>query len=323
MVLLDLLLLLLGIALLAGGGEALIRGALGLAERTGLSPLLAGLVIVGFGTSMPELVVSLDALLGGHPDIAVGNVVGSNIANILLILGLCALVTPLAVTALGLWRDALTMIGATLLFLALAAAGPLDWHAGLALLALLAAYLGISYYTERKAPDSAAAVVHEAEAGMLERHPHVVAYSVGAVLLGLLLLIAGSRVVLAGAVGIAGSLGISEALIGLTLVAVGTSLPELTVSFIAALRRRAEVAVGNILGSNIFNVLGILGVSACLRPIAVEGRIASIDQWVMLGAAVALLVFLVIGRGLNRAEGAILLSCYVGYVGASAAGVLA
>ncbi len=320
----DGLLLLLGIALLTGGGEALIRGALGLAERTGLSPLLVGLVVVGFGTSMPELVVSVDAVLGGHPDIAVGNVVGSNIANVLLILGLCAVVTPLYITPLGLRRDAVTVIGATVLFLFFATGdGVFGWQAGLVLLSSLAAYLTLSYYTERRATDSPTATVHQAEASALERHPHSVARSVAVVLLGFVLLIGGSRIVLIGAVGIARGLGVSEALIGLTLVAVGTSLPELTISFISALRRQADVAVGNILGSNIFNLLGILGVAACVQPLTVEGRIASIDQWVMLGAAVALVLFLLTGHRLNRLEGAALLSCYIGYIGASYVGLLA
>jgi cation:H+ antiporter len=317
------LLLLLGISLLAGGGDSLIRGALGLSERTRLSPLLVGIVVVGFGTSMPELVVSVDAVLDGHPDIAVGNVVGSNIANILLILGLCAVVTPLYVTPLGLLRDAATVIGATLLFLVLTAGGGvLGWWAGLLLLSTLAAYLILSYFTERGATGSPAASVHQAEAGALERYPHSLARSLGAVLLGLLLLIAGSRIVLVGAVGFASSLGVSEALTGLTLVAVGTSLPELTISFISALRRQADVAVGNILGSNIFNLLGILGIAACVQPLAVEGRIASIDQWVMLGAAIALVLFLLTGRRLSRIEGALLLTCYVGYIWASYVGLL-
>jgi cation:H+ antiporter len=319
----DGMLLLLGIALLAGGGEALIRGALGLSKRIRLSPLLVGLVVVGFGTSMPELVVSVDAMLAGHPEIAVGNVVGSNIANILLVLGLCAVVTPLNVTPLALRRDAFSMVGATVVFLMLAGAGVLGWQGGLVLLVTLAAYLTLSYRTERRAADSPAAAMRQAEAGTLERYPHSLARSLGAVLLGLLLLISGSRLVLAGAVGIAEVLSVSEAMIGLTLVAVGTSLPELTVSFIAALRRQADVAVGNILGSNIFNVLGILGVAACVEPLAVEGRIASIDQWVMLGAAITLVLLLLTDRALKRAEGAVLLSCYGGYVWASYAGLLA
>lgn len=315
-------LLLLGIALLTGGGEALIRGALGLSERIGLSPLLVGLLVVGFGTSMPELVVSIDAVLGGHPNIAVGNVVGSNIANILLILGLCAVITPLNVTPLGLRRDAVTVVGTTVLFLVLAGVGVLTWQAGLLLLITLGAYLTLCYRTERGTAASPAAAVHEAEAGALERYPHSLQRSLGAVLLGLILLIVGSRIVLAGAVGIAESLRISEALIGLTLVAVGTSLPELTISLMAALRRQADVAVGNILGSNIFNVLGILGVAAIVQPLPVEGRIAGVDQWVMLAAAIALLLFLFTGRRLSRIEGAVLLSCYIGYVWASYVGLL-
>ncbi len=312
----DVSLLLLGIALLTGGGEALIRGALGAARRLGVSPMLSGLVIVGFGTSMPEMVVSVDAASRGQPDIAVGNVVGSNIANVLLILGLCALISPLAVSALALRRDAATVIAASLLYLLLAHGGQLVRAEGGLLLASLLAYLVWAYRSERDQTAPSAAL-HAAEAGEVDRVPASSLGAAAAVIIGLALLIAGSRVLLAGAVGIAQSLGVSEALIGLTLVAVGTSLPELTVSVIAALRRHADVAVGNILGSNIFNLLGILGVSVLVQPLAVAGRIGSVDQWVMLAAALLLTLFLFTGRRLSRVEGGVLLTSYVIYVVAS------
>ncbi len=312
----NLLLLLLGIGLLTIGGEALIRGALGLARRFGVSPMLSGLVIVGFGTSMPEMAVSVDAALREQPDIAVGNVVGSNIANVLLILGLCALISPMAVSALALRRDAATVIAASVLYLLLARDALLARPEGLLLLLALLAYLVWAWRSERdRAAPSAA--VHAAEAEEVDHVPATAAVSLGAVIAGLVLLIAGSRVLLAGAIGVAQGLGVSEALIGLTLVAVGTSLPELTVSVIAALRRHADVAVGNILGSNIFNLLGILGVSALVQPLAVAGRIAAVDQWVMLGAALLLTLFLLTGRRLSRGEGGLLLAAYVAYTAAS------
>lgn len=239
----DILWLLLGIALLTGGGEALIRGALGTASHTGLSPLLVGLVIVGFGTSTPEMVVSLDAVLGGHPDIAVGNVVGSNIANILLILGLCAVVTPLGVTVLGLRRDPVTVIVISVIFIVMARDGAVRRLDGGGLLLLLVAYLTWAYLTERSRA-SPAAPVHQAEADAVEAYPSSIRWSLAMVLVGLILLIVGSRVALSGAIGIAQDFGVSESLIGLTLVAVGTSLPELTISFIAALRRCGAAAPG-------------------------------------------------------------------------------
>lgn len=308
--------LLLGIALLTFGGEALIRAALGLSKRLGVSPLLSGLVIVGFGTSMPEMVVSIDAVLSGRPDIATGNVVGSNIANILLILGLCAVITPLAVTPTVLRRDAVMVLAASVLFILLAWESGLVKLDGIILLLVLISYLAWAYWSEKR-NSAPSAVVHRAEAEEINLVPPSLMWSIAAAILGLVLLIGGSQVLLKGAVGIAQIMGVSEAVIGLTLVAVGTSLPELTISVIAAWRRHADVAVGNVLGSNIFNLLGILGVSALIRPVEVSSRIAAFDQWVMLAVAFLLFAFLYTGRTLNRREGALLLIGYVAYVSAS------
>lgn len=313
---LNILYLLLGIGLLTAGGEVLIRGSLSIAKRLGISPLLSGLVIVGFGTSMPELVVSIDAAMNGQPDIAIGNVIGSNIANILLILGVCALITPLAVSPLSLRRDAVVVIAASLLFIVLAAGQSLSTVDGLILLTALFSYLIWAYWTERN-QSAPSGVVHEAEATEIEKIPASSLWSAVSVIGGLALLIAGSQVLLKGAVGIASSMGISEAVIGLTIVAVGTSLPELTISVIAALRRHADVAVGNILGSNIFNLLGILGVSAILQPLTLKGRVLDFDQWVMLGVAFLIFLFLYTGRKLSRTEGGILLASYFAYLGIS------
>ena len=313
---LNLLFLLLGIALLTVGGEALIRGSLAAAKRLGVSPLLSGLVIVGFGTSAPELVVSVNAAIDGQPDIAIGNVVGSNIGNILLILGICALITPLAVQPLALRRDAVTVVAASLLFLLLVGGSALGRPDAAIFLIALVAYLAWAYWSERyhAAPSGE---VHKAEAEELSAVPRTILWIVVAVVVGLLLLITGSRVLLLGAVGIAEHFGVSEAVIGLTLVAVGTSLPELSISVIAAIRRHADVAVGNILGSNIFNLLGILGLSALLQPLPVSARILQFDQWVMLGTSILLLLFLYTGRRLSRVEGGVLLLCYGIYVGLS------
>jgi len=308
--------LLVGIGLLTAGGGILIRGSLGIANRAGISPLLSGLVIVGFGTSMPELFVSFDAALNGQPDIAIGNVVGSNIANVLLILGICAVIIPLAVSPLSLRRDALVVIAASLLFILLARDGTLTLFDAMILLTSLVSYLGWAYWTEGKktAPSGQVHVVKVIEIQLL---PRSIKWSTAEVIGGLVLLISGSQILLKGAVGIAGMLGISEAVIGLTVVAVGTSLPELTVSVIAALRKQADVAVGNILGSNIFNILGILGVSAILQPIEIKGRVVMFDQWVMLGISLLLFLFLFTGRKLGRIEGGLLLIGYFAYLGAS------
>ena len=312
----NLLLLVVGVALLTAGGEALIRGSLAAANRLGVSPLLSGLVIVGFGTSMPELVVSVSAALDKQPDIAIGNVVGSNIGNVLLILGICALITPMAVKPLVLRRDAVTVVMASLLFLILVGGSALGRADGVILLASLVVFLVWAYWSERghAAPS---AELHEAEAAELTVLPKSAGWTVATVIAGLLLLIAGSQVLLKGAIGIATHFGVSEAVIGLTLVAVGTSLPELSISVIAALRRHADVAIGNVLGSNIFNLLGILGVSALLQPLPVHARILQFDQWVMLGTSVLLLLFLYTGVRLSRLEGAVLLAGYGVYVGLS------
>ena len=310
---LNILLLLLGIALLTVGGEALIRGSLAAAKRLGVSPLLSGLVIVGFGTSAPELVVSVNAAVEGRPDIAVGNVVGSNIGNILLILGICALISPLAVKPLALRRDAVTVVAASVLFLVLVGGSALARADAAIFLVALGAYLVWAYWVERfhAAPSGE---LHQAEADELSAIPKSVLWTVTAVASGLLFLIAGSQVLLVGAIGIAAYLGVPEAVIGLTLVAVGTSLPELSISVIAAVRRHADVAVGNILGSNIFNLLGILGVSALLQPLPVHARILQFDQWVMLGSSLLLLLFLYTGRRLSRTEGGGLLIGYGVYL---------
>jgi len=310
---LNFLFLFIGVVLLTLGGEALIRGSLAAAKRLGVSPLLSGLIIVGFGTSAPELVVSIDAAINGRPDIAIGNIVGSNIGNILLILGICALITPLTVKPMALRRDAVTVVAVSILFLVLVGGSALDRSDAAIFLVALAAYLVWAYWTEQY-HDAPSAELHKAEAEEVSALPKTVLWISMAVVIGLILLVGGSQVLLTGAIGIAENFQISEAVIGLTLVAVGTSLPELAISIIAAIRRHADVAVGNILGSNIFNLLGILGISALLQPLPVHARILQFDQWIMLGTSILLLIFLYTGRSLSRLEGGILLAGYGVYL---------
>lgn len=315
-ILMNILYILLGIVLLTAGGELLIRGALSAAIRAGISPLLSGLVIVGFGTSSPELAVSVEAALSSSPDISIGNVVGSNISNVLLILGVCALISPMAVQPSALRRDGLVVLAATIVFMITVIGGLLSRMDAVILLVLLAAYLTWAYISEKN-PESPQADIYEAEAKEVDKKPASVLGTAAAIVSGLILLIGGSNVLLRGAIGIAESYNVSEAVIGLTLVAVGTSLPELSISVLAAFRKHADVAIGNILGSNIFNLLGILGVSALITPLTVNPRILAFDQWVLLGISIILLVFLFTGRRLNRWEGGILLLGYIGYVVAS------
>lgn len=308
----DLLLVIAGIVLLTLGGEVLISGALGLARRLQISTLLTGLVVVGFGTSTPELVVSVDAALINQPGIALGNVFGSNIANVLLILGLCAVVRPLPVTPLGLSRDGVAGVAVSGLVIVLAGGIALGRIDGLILLAGLAGYLAWAYRSERSLQASQSGLSENPDVpGSKDRS---VVYIVVATMGGLLLLIAGSRVLLLGAVALARDLGVSEAVIGLTLVAVGTSLPELAVSLIATIRRQVEVAVGNILGSNLFNLLGILGVSSLLQKLPLPHRMVVFDQWVLLACSVAVLVMLWTGRRLSRLEGAFFVIAYAVYL---------
>ncbi|QIZ84580.1 calcium/sodium antiporter [Bermanella marisrubri] len=307
------LLLIVGIALLAIGGEGLIRGALAIANRLQISPLLSGLLIVGFGTSAPELVVSIDAVTHGQPDIAIGNVVGSNIGNILLILGLCALITPLYVKPQILQRDASVVVATSILFLALTYDGMIGVLDASILLIVFVAYLIWAYRSESTS-NAPSAELHKAESEEVSKLPRSLFAIILFVVGGLCLLILGSQVLLKGAVGLAEYFSVPEAVVGLTIVAVGTSLPELSISVMAALRKHADVAIGNVLGSNIFNLLGILGVSALLHPLSLASRISQFDQWVMLAVSVLLLLFLYTGKRLNRIEGGILLLGYIVYV---------
>ncbi|WP_237214605.1 calcium/sodium antiporter [Falsiroseomonas oryziterrae] len=312
-----------GLVLLAAGGELLVRGAVRLAERMGVSPLLIGLTLVGFGTSMPELVTSVQAALVGSPGIAVGNVVGSNIANILLILGLAALISPVAVGSNALRRDGLLVVGVAVLLTAIAFLLPIDRIVGLLFLAGLAGYILYAWKHEQGAADGHTAAYEKAEA-FEATHPGLHAapgQGAGAVLLalgfcvaGLALVILGGRFLVDGAVQMARSFGISETVIGLTIVAVGTSMPELVTSLIAAARRQSDVALGNILGSNIYNVLGILGVAGLISPVVVPPEIARFDNFVMVAVSLAMFAFAWTGMRIGRREGGALLAGYVTYV---------
>jgi cation:H+ antiporter len=298
-----------GLALLYLGGDALVRGASALALRLGISPLAVGLTIVAFGTSAPELVVSVDAALGGANDIAVGNVVGSNIANIALILGLSALVCPTTVHAKIVRLDAPLMILASLALIGALANGHVSRIEG-ALLALgLAGYAVFTFWEARRETKA----VKREFASAAPSRPLPLIWSTVFVAGGLLMLVAGGHLLVTSAVRMATALGVSQATIGLTIVAIGTSLPELATSLIAAFKRQGDIAIGNIVGSNLFNILGILGATATLRPLAL-GAISAIDLTVMLALSATLLVLLHSRPALARTEGAVLLTSYVAYI---------
>ncbi len=302
----------LGLVLLVAGGELLVRGAVSTARRFGVSPLLIGLTLVGFGTSTPELVTSIQAALVGSPGIAVGNVVGSNIANIFLILGLAALIVPVTTSRSALRRDGTFLLIATAACVAVTLSGAVDRVIGAAFVAALATYVIYCYRTESKVEDELAKLHKESAASV--QGPRGVAAAL-MVVAGLALTILGARFLVTGAIELAQAAGISETVIGLTIVAVGTSLPELVTSIVAAIRRHSDIAFGNIIGSNAYNIFGILGVTALVQPIAVPPEIAVLDIWVMVGATLMLLFFAVSGWRVTRFEGALLLGGYITYVG--------
>ncbi|HXH53720.1 MAG TPA: calcium/sodium antiporter [Sphingomicrobium sp.] len=317
--------LLAGLALLVVGGELLVRGSVRVAERLGVSPLLIGLTLVGFGTSTPEIVTSVQAALIGSPGIAVGNIVGSNMANMLLILGASALICPLAVQSRALSRDGVVGLASAALLAAVGWTFGLSRAVGAGFLLMLAAYLYYAFRQERVAAEDHTAAFDRAEAfasadvALRPRAPATtglrgwlvpLAIAVG----GLISIVAGGRLLVSGAVDLARLLGMSEAVIGLTIVAAGTSAPELVTSLVAAVRRQTDVAVGNILGSNIYNLLGIGGLTGIIAPTPVPAQIAAFDSPLMVGASLLLLLFAWTGARLNRAEGGLLLAAYASYV---------
>jgi cation:H+ antiporter len=303
-----------GLALLLFGGEVLIRGAVGLARRAGISPFIVGLTIIGFGTSAPEVVVSVDAALSGSPGIAVGNVIGSNVANILLIVGSAALFVPLAVHPDALRRDGTMMAFATVLFIGIALMGTATWYHGVVSITVLIAYLAYSIWSDRQGND-AVAQMHSDEGELLQSGlPDKMWAMLLALGIGLIALVAGSRFAVIGASAIAREAGISEEVIGITLVAFGTSLPELATAMVAAARKQADVCIGNVIGSNIFNLLGITGAAAIAAPLPFAASVVSFDIWVLLAITVLFMWFMLTGRRIQRWEGAVLLLLYFSYI---------
>lgn len=302
----------LGLVLLLVGGELLVRGAVASAKSLGASPLLIGLTLVGFGTSTPELVTSVTAALNGSPGIAVGNVVGSNIANVFFILGLSALIYPMAVNPKGFKRDAVMLSVSALACLGVVLHGRMDMLVGVVFLGILLAYIVFVYTQEKHMPDEAAAVA-EHRAQDARKGPGNMALSVGMAVAGIAITIFGARFLVDGSIALAKGLGVSDTIIGLTIVAVGTSMPELVTSVMAALRKHADVAYGNIVGSNIFNVLFILGTTSIIQPIDMPHQIARFDIWVMLAATGLLVYFARTGTKLQCWEGWVFIAGYAAY----------
>lgn len=306
------LLLIAGLSLLVGGAELLVRGATGLAGRLGVSPLVIGLTVVAFGTSAPEIAVSLSAAYAGKPDLAIGNAVGSNIFNVLLILGMSALIRPLIVDQRLIRIDVPIMIGTSVLLWLLLIDGRLGRIDGLILFAGIAGYVALAIRSARR-EEPAVRAEYEAAVPMRKKHFWLPVALIAAGLAGTVL---GARWFVHGAVSIATSLGMSELTIGLTIVAAGTSLPELATSLVAALRGQRDIAVGNVVGSNIFNVLAILGLVGLVVPdnIIVPAAVRVFDLPVMIAVAVACLPIVFTGHVIRRWEGGLFLAGYVAYV---------
>ena len=310
-----------GLATLFMGGEALVRGAVILARGLGMPRLVVGLLVVGFGTSMPELLVSIEAVFDGAAGIALGNVVGSNIANVLLILGAAALLMPISGWDGDAKRGALVAVGAGVLLFVFCMKDRLDATQGWILLALLAAYLVASYHLLARRPDSSEPA-HRARAGAGAGAKDAVdswlsrnfALAGAAVILGIALLMLGAELLIAGTVAIARAFGISDAVIGLSLVAFGTSLPELVTVVVSSIKREAEVVVGSVIGSNIFNILAILGVTLALHPIGVADRIPRIDAPLVVATSLGLLLLLAFTRRIGRSIGLAMVAMYCGYI---------
>lgn len=310
--------LVLGLILLTVGAEALVRGASSLARAVGISPLVVGLTVVAYGTSAPELAVGVQASLAGQGDIAVGNVVGSNIFNVLLILGLSALITPLVVAQQLVRREVPLMVGVSIALLLMVLDGMLGRVEG-SLLAMGAG--GYTVFTVRESRRESRAVreEYEKEFGGSESagtSPAKLTLQVGLLLVGLAMLVFGARQLVEGAVSIARTLGVSELVIGLTIVAAGTSLPEVATSVMAAIRGERDIAVGNVVGSNIFNILLILGLSGALAPsgLAVAPSVSAFDLPVMIAVAAACLPIFFTGHLIARWEGGLFLAYYIAYV---------
>lgn len=314
----DFLLVLLGLVLLFAGGEALVRGSVAISQRLGISTLLIGVVVVGFGTSTPELLVSIQASLAGQPDIALGNVVGSNIANILLILGISAVICPVVCAATAIRRDALAVVGVSALLVALSFSGSVSALSGAVMVALLIAYLVLSYRMEVRATKALATAGGASnDAALAAEAPPAIQLGVSLLMSagGIVMLVFGADFLVDGATNLARRAQISEAIIGLTLVAVGTSLPELATAISAAFKKHSDVVIGNILGSNLFNILSILGITAIIKPVPLSGQIARFDMPLNLSVALLTLAIITLSRRVSRLTGALFLLGYAVYVG--------
>jgi cation:H+ antiporter len=302
--------LIVGFLLLIFSGDFLVKGAVSIALKLRLSTLVIGMTIVSFGTSAPELLVSIKAALGGHPDISIGSVVGSNISNIALILGITALVFPITVSKATLRIDWPMMMLSTLLFVVVVMDGELSAWEGILFIVFLISFIVWLIRNSRKGSAVPAAVdeVNEEEKNL------PLWKGIGLVGLGAVGLVLGADLMLKGAVEIARYYDVSERIIGLTIVAFGTSLPELITSCVAAFRKEADISIGNLIGSNIFNILAILGITSIIHPISVSSSIINSDNYILLGITFLVFPLMYFGKKLTRAKGLLLFFVYAAYL---------
>lgn len=306
----DILSIVLGFAGLLLGGELLIRGSVSIASILGLSRVFIGAVIIGFGTSLPELSVSLHAALTGAPGLAIGNVVGSNIANILLIVSVASIIMPILVAKHDVRRDTYVMLITTVVIIAIMQMGTIGRTSGIVLCVFLIGYIYFSYRHDKRSQTEEALGTTNTEVGPVYGRGRALLFT----LAGFLCLVFGGDALVSGSVHIARQFGVSEAVIGLTMVAIGTSLPELVTAVLASLKKHPELIIGNILGSNIFNILTILGITALITPIPVDPQIRVLDVWVMLAVTVVLAVFLLLLGRIRRPVGVMGLALYGYYI---------
>jgi len=292
--------------------DYLVRGAVALARISGLSPLIIGLSVVAIGTSAPEFVTALAAALSGATDMAIGNVVGSNNVNMLLILGIAAMIRPINVAMKVIARDAMMVIGATALFVAIGFTGGYNRWQGALLVICLIGYLYLTYKAEKAENNKQALHAREAEdvGGVPERGTIATVFLAG----GLVGIIVGAELLVRGGLGIAAVFDVSRTIVGLTLIAVGTSLPELAIVIVASWRGHSDIALGNVLGSNIFNLLGITGGVAMIEPLVMPAEVISFDIWVLLGVTILLLPLMITENRISRTEGRFLAALYIAYL---------
>lgn len=308
----EFLLIIAGLVVLVFGGDYLVKGASGIAFRLRVPPMLVGMTIVALGTSAPEMVVTLQAAIAGKPDIAIGNVIGSNIANVALILGITVVIFPIAIKKDSLKFDWVVMMLASILFYIFALNGVISRIDGLIFLILLVGFISYSIYRVRKKRHKAEAAAASADLPLPEK-PKTKSYVVFIlyIILGTVGLVFGARWFLEGAEAVARNFGVSDRVIAISLVAFGTSVPELAASVIAAFKKEQDISLGNIIGSNLFNILAILGVTSLIQPIQVAQEMMDDDIYWMLGTSFIILPLSIIGLRLGRLQGFILIACYL------------